>query len=80
MNRVLCEFARDVNLGGRKQILLVVDGAGFHRSDALEVPDGIELFYLPPYPPELQPAERLWLLLKAVIANRVLKTLCELEE
>ena len=80
MNRALSEFSAAVNPEGKKQILLILDCAGFHTSDAVEVPEGIELFYLPPYSPELQPAERLWPLLKEVIANRVLKTLCELEE
>ena len=80
MNLALAEFADAVNPEGKKQILLVLDCAGFHTSDALEVSAGIELFYLPPYSPELQPAERLWPLLKEVIANRVMKTLCALEE
>ena len=44
------------------------------------MPAGVELFYLPPYSPELQPAERLWLLVREVVANRVWKTLSDLEE
>ena len=80
MNRALYEFARGVNGDGSKQILLVVDRGGFHTSNAVAVPEGIELFYLPAYSPELPPAERLWPLLKEVVANRVFKTLCELEE
>ena len=46
----------------------------------LAVPDGIELVYLPPYTPELQPAERIWPLLRESVANRVFKTLDALEE
>ncbi len=46
----------------------------------LVVPDGIELVYLPPYTPELQPAERIWPLLRESVANRVFKTLDALEE
>ena len=41
----------------------------------LVVPDGIELVYLPPYTPELQPAERIWPLLRESVANRVLRRL-----
>ena len=80
MNLALAEFARDVNPEAKKQIVLLVDRAGFHISKAVQVPAGIELFYLPPYSPELQPAERLWPLLREVIANRVLKTLSSLEK
>ena len=80
MNLALAEFARDVNPEAKKQIVLLVDRAGFHTSKAVRVPAGIELFYLPPYSPELQPAERLWPLLREVIANRVLKTLSSLEK
>ena len=80
MNLALAEFARDVNPEAKKQIVLLVDRAGFHISKAVQVPAGIELFYLPPYSPEGQPAERLWPLLREVIANRVLKTLSSLEK
>ena len=80
MNLALAEFARDVNPEAKKQIVFAACGfrAGFHTSKAVRVPAGIELFYLPPYSPELQPAERLWPLLREVIANRVLKTLSSL--
>jgi transposase len=38
---------------------LVVDRARWHTSEKVVVPEGIFLEYLPPYSPELQPAERL---------------------
>jgi putative transposase len=41
-------------------ILLVVDGAAWHRSMGLEVPHNIELFPLPPYTPEMNPIEQVW--------------------
>ena len=80
MNIALAEFARDMNPEGEKQIILLLDRAGFHTGKGLEVPQGIELFYLPPYTPELQPAERLWSLLREAIANKVWTTLCALED
>ena len=80
MNLALAEFARDVNPEGKKQIILLLDRAGFHTGKDLEVPEGIELFYLPPYTPELQPAERLWPLLREVVVNKVFTTLSALEE
>lgn len=80
MNLALAEFARDVNPDRQKQIILLLDRAGFHTGKGLEVPQGIELFYLPPYTPELQPAERLWSLLREVVVNKVWTTLSALEE
>jgi len=40
--------------------LLVLDGAGWHGSKALRVPDNLTLLKLPPYAPELNPAEAMW--------------------
>lgn len=41
-------------------IVLVVDGAGWHRSKGLVIPANIELISLPPYTPELNPIEQIW--------------------
>ncbi len=43
---------------------LVLDGAGWHGKAALNVPDNITLLTLPPYSPELNPVERVWLYLR----------------
>lgn len=45
--------------------LLVMDGAGWHRSPSLKVPGNIVLLTLPPYAPELNPIENLWATLRA---------------
>ena len=42
--------------------------------------DGIYLSLLPPYSPELQPAERLWNLTDEPLVNKSFETLNELEE
>src|SRR5258705_10248107 len=44
----------------RQLILLLVDGAGNHHTDELDVPANIMLHFLPPYSPELNPQENLW--------------------
>lgn len=41
-------------------ILLVLDGAGWHRARKLHVPENISLLPLPPYSPELNPVEHIW--------------------
>lgn len=46
-----------------KTIHLILDGAGYHRSKVVKskaIELGIELHYLPPYSPNLNPIERLW--------------------
>jgi len=75
----LKQFARDVGVGPKKHVLLVLDGAGWHTSLALKVPEYVHFAFLPPYSPELQPAERLWPLVNEVVANRPVETLDDLE-
>jgi putative transposase len=41
-------------------ILLVCDGASWHKAKGLEIPDNIELFFLPPATPEMNPIEQIW--------------------
>jgi hypothetical protein len=43
------------------------------------VPEGIRLVYLPPYTPELQPAETLWVHLDEPIVNRHFESLADLD-
>jgi len=55
-----------------KEIMLIWDQAGWHKSNSLEVPDNIVLKSLPPYSPELNPVEKLWQWLKKhVCRNRL---------
>ena len=44
------------------------------------VPDGIRLVYLPPYAPELQPAEMLWTPVDEPIVNQHIPDLDTLEQ
>jgi len=63
------------------KIVLVVDGAGWHKSKRLVIPRNIELMYLPPYTPEMNPVERLWLYIKSkTIRNKIYDSLEELEQ
>lgn len=52
--------------------VLVLDGAGWHISDKLDVPKNITLIILPAYSPELNPVENVWeYLRKNKLANRL---------
>ena len=44
--------------------VMVLDGAGWHDERALCVPNNVTLVTLPPYSPELNPVERVWLYLR----------------
>lgn len=80
LSAVLAAFAAAVGAGKDKLVILVLDNAGWHASDKLVVPDGVMLDFLPPYSPELQPAERLWPLTNEAVANQSFATLKELDE
>ena len=58
MNLFLAQISKKMSRW--KHCVLIVDGAGWHRSDDILVPKNITLLPLPPYSPELNCIERLW--------------------
>jgi len=75
----LREFSR--TLPAEEHAVMLWDGAGFHTSPKLRVPDNITLLQLPPYSPELNPMENLWHYLKSHYwSNRAYADYEELEE
>jgi hypothetical protein len=59
MSLFLAELA--AGLAEDVHAVLVLDGAGWHAARALVVPPNITLVPLPPYSPEPNPVERVWL-------------------
>jgi transposase len=56
-------------------LVLVLDGAGWHTRRNLAVPPNMNLVVLPPYAPELNPVERIWLYLRErFLSLRLLET------
>ena len=41
-------------------IIMVMDSAGWHIANDLITPDNMQLVFLPPYSPQLNPAEHIW--------------------
>ncbi len=76
----LAAFADAVGAGPHKQIVLVLDGAGWHTSYEVVVPEHVHLLFLPAHSPELQPCEHLWQFTDAPLLNRHFATIEELEE
>lgn len=60
--------------------ILILDNGAFHKSVELIVPYNIELLFIPPYSPELNPAEKIWDHFKDDIAAEVFKTLDDLSD
>ena len=66
-------------------ILLCCDGAAWHKSAKLDIPDNIRLFFIPPYTPEMNPIEQIWKEIRLrgfrnqvfPSLNRVVDRLCE---
>ena len=55
--------------------VLVLDQAGWHGSRHLSVPGNVTLVPLPPYAPELNPVERVWLHLRErFLSHRLLNS------
>ena len=63
MNKHLAEISKCVSLGAIA--LLILDGAGWHSSPQVVVPENIALLPLPPYAPELNSVENIWAYLRA---------------
>jgi transposase len=58
-----------------RELMLIMDQAGWHSSKTLKVPHNITIELLPPYSPELNPVEKLWQWLRRhACRNRLFKT------
>ena len=71
MNCFLKEFSKRV--APEVHAILVMDQAGWHGAKKLVVPENITPVSLPPYSPELNPVERIWLYLRErFLSHRIL--------
>jgi hypothetical protein len=61
-------------------VIMLVDGAGWHRSHGLKVPENIRLIQQPSYSPELNPVEHVWEELREkYLPNKAFKSLDAVE-
>ena len=62
-------------------ILMVLDGAGWHRAKRLQIPSNMKLIPLPPWSPQLNPVEHVWDEVREKwFANRVFASMDAVEE
>jgi transposase len=61
-------------------VIMLVDGAGWHRSGGLKIPENIRLIYQPSHSPELNPVEHVWEELREKhLPNKVFRSLDAVE-
>ncbi|MCC7050897.1 MAG: transposase, partial [Bacteroidia bacterium] len=51
--------------------IMVLDNGAFHKCKWLKIPENVALLFLPPYSPELNPAEKIWAFMKRGFTNLV---------
>lgn len=59
---------------------MVLDNGAFHKAKRLKIPENIILIFLPPFSPELNPAEKMWAKFKRAFTNKLYKTLNEVSD
>ncbi len=82
--KVFREFLKRLITGMERKIFLIVDGHPTHKAKLVRAfveanLDRIELFFLPPYSPELNPDELAWAHVKTKVAKRTAQTKEELK-
>ena len=72
------------------RIVLVCDGAAWHKAKSLKIPENIRLVFIPPYTPEMNPIEQIWKEIRkrgfkneifvslAAVIDRLCTTICSL--
>ena len=60
--------------------IMIIDNAAFHSTKDVKIPNNIILFPIPPYCPELNPAEKMWQWMKDKIAMKIYDTLDDLNQ
>ncbi len=58
---------------------MVLDNGRFHKAKKLVIPENIALIFLPPYSPELNPAEKIWAKYKRAFTNKFYNKLEDVE-
>ena len=60
--------------------IILLDNGAFHKAERLIIPENIALLFIPPYSPELNPAEKIWWKMKRAFSGKLHKTLDKVSE
>ena len=74
-------FLQELSKQNPKELkILIIDNAGFHASKNMTIPENIEFIRIPPYTPELNPAEKVWQWMKERVAMKFFEDLESLKK
>ena len=57
------------------RIIVVCDGAAWHKANALEIPENIRLLFIPLATPEMNPIEQIWKEIRKNFKNEIFASL-----
>jgi len=82
--KVFMAFLKRLMAGAQGPIFLIVDGHPAHKAkiirEFIDAQDGkLKLFYLPPYSPQLNPDEQVWLNVKTRVSKQLPQNIIELK-
>ncbi|WP_438710890.1 IS630 family transposase [Aquimarina muelleri] len=73
-------YLQDLSLYKPKELkIVIIDNTAFHSTKNIQLPENIILLPIPPYSPELNPAEKMWQHFKDKIAMKMYKSINDLE-
>ena len=77
-NTVFITFLKRLLIGATAPVFLIVDGHPIHKARAVkrfvQGPQGrLELFFLPPYSPQLNPDETVWAHVKRTVSRKIVE-------
>ena len=80
-NDIFEGFLKDLsNQNPRELKIIITDNAGFHACQNIDIPENIRFIRIPPYTPELNPAEKVWQWMKSKVAMKIFKDVETLQE
>jgi len=79
-NQIFESYLKELSLLNTRELkVIVIDNAGFHACQNITIPDNILLINIPPYSPELNPAEKIWKWMKDRIAMKFFEQISDLQ-
>ncbi|MCF7568180.1 transposase [Sabulilitoribacter arenilitoris] len=81
ISEIFYQYLKAFSLYKPKEIkIIIIDNAAFHSLSKYTLPDNIILIRVPPYSPELNPCEKIWLYIKQHYKNNVFVTLDNIKQ
>ena len=80
-NDIFEGFLKDFSEQNPKEFkIIIIDNAGFHTCKNIKIPNNVKLIRIPPYTPELNPAEQVWQWMKNKVAMKFFENIEALQD